>query len=82
MGSLQIFHAVDDYDIPCQQTEMICRRMLGEGRECIDGSKGGAVLDVKEEGRPRVRFEILGHGGMIFKDVGKVSMIADISCRS
>lgn len=75
-GSLQILHALDDSDIPYQQTEMICRRMLGKRdadsavepsemnvKDCIDGSQGAAVLDLKREGRPRLRFELLGYGG-------------------
>lgn len=63
MGSLQIFHALNDRDISYHQTEMICRRML-PGRQCIDGSKGPAVLEVRE---PSVRFETLGYGGKFYK---------------
>lgn len=83
-GFLQIIHAMNDRDITYRQTEMICRRIFGEGEEpgiyddddessqtdrrksvkCIDGSQGAAVLDVKAElGRPRVRFELVEHGG-------------------
>ena len=64
MGSVQLIHAVNDADISYHQTEIICRQMLGEGEECIDGSEGAAVLDVEKERRPRVRFEIVEHGGM------------------
>lgn len=76
MGSVQILHALNDRDIPYQQTEMICRRVLGkrdadsaiepseiDAKDCIDGSQGAAVLDVKREGRPRLRFELVGFGG-------------------
>jgi len=77
MASLQVIHSTNDMDIPYHQTEMICRRIFGEGSEpgvydgddrrepvkCINGSRGAAVLDVKAEGRPRVRFEILEFGG-------------------
>lgn len=76
LGSLQILHALDDADIPYHQTEMICRRVLGkrdaqsaldaeeiDAKHCIDGSGGPAVLDVKRDGMPRLRFELVGHGG-------------------
>lgn len=64
MGRLEVLHAVNDFDISYHQTETICQRMFsGQDMKCIDGSKGADVLDVKEEGRPRLRFEILEHGG-------------------
>lgn len=76
MGSLQILHAINDADIPYHQTEMICRRILGkrdsksdfdieeiDGKRCVDGVKGVDVLDVTRAGRPRLRFEIVKHGG-------------------
>lgn len=78
MGTLQILHSIRDMDIPYHQTEMICRRVFSEGSEpgvydeelgkegpveCIDGSRGSAVLDVAAKGRPRVRFEIVEYGG-------------------
>jgi hypothetical protein len=76
LGSVQLVHALNDRDIPFHQTEMICRRMFGErdaasevrkeeieAEECIDGTKGAGVLDVKRAGRPRVRFEIVRFGG-------------------
>lgn len=56
---------------------MICRRMLGlreaqdalDGNEleppnCIDGSRGAGVLKVEETGLPKLRFELLPHGGI------------------
>lgn len=76
MGSLQILHALNDRDIPYHQTEMICRRVLAkrdadsaikpselDAKECIDGRDGTSVLDVKRDGRPRLRFELVGYGG-------------------
>lgn len=76
MGSLQIIHALNDADIPYHQTEMICRRILEkrdrqsalqpeelDATECIDGKKGAGVLDVQREGKPRLRFELVGYGG-------------------
>lgn len=76
MGSLQIIHALNDADIPYHQTEMICRRMLGQrsadsamepeeldADHCVDGAKATGVQDVKRTGRPRLRFELVGYGG-------------------
>jgi len=77
IGSLQIIHSVRDMDIPYHQTEIICRRIFREGSEpgvyegteaegrlrCIDGSRGPGAQDVKEKGRPKVRFEIVEYGG-------------------
>lgn len=75
LGSLQIVHALDDADIPYQQTDMICRRILGkrgsdskldareiDSKSCI-GEGGAGVLDVKRDGRPRLRFELVKYGG-------------------
>lgn len=70
MGSLQIIHAVNDGDIDYHQTEMICSRMLGQDEKCI--SKAG-TLDVRKEGRPRVRFEILEYGGAYASSLDYVS---------
>lgn len=76
MGSLQVLHAVNDADIPYHQTAMICRRMMGkrdsnsgldtaeiDGKPCFGDSKEASVLDVARESLPRVRFEIVKHGG-------------------
>lgn len=76
LGSLQILHAVNDADIPFHQTGMICRRVLGkrdsqsgldaeeiDGKPCVGGSKEADVLDVARGGLPRIRFEIVKHGG-------------------
>lgn len=48
-GSLQVVHSTRDMDIPYHQTEMICRRIFGEGREpgVYEGGGGkdeGAVV--------------------------------------
>ncbi len=61
MGSVQIVHAIDDMDITYRQTETICRRMLGEGEKCSDGE---GLVELRRDGRPDLRFEIVGHGGM------------------
>ena len=68
MGALQVFHARNDYDISFKQTEIICRRVVGEAEvgKCVDdGAKGGSVVDVREEGRARARFEIVEYGGKV-----------------
>jgi hypothetical protein len=64
MGVLQIIHAKSDMDISFHQTEMICTEVFGEDRaaECIAG-EDGLLLDVKDEGRARVRVRIVEHGG-------------------
>ncbi|KAK4888506.1 hypothetical protein LTR27_012620 [Elasticomyces elasticus] len=77
IGNLQVIHSIRDMDIPYHQTEMICRRIFDEGAEpgvyegkegedrvkCIDGSHGPVVQEIKEAGRPRVRFDIVEYGG-------------------
>ena len=63
MGSLQIIHGINDADIAYHQTEMICERILGGEDERIEVKDGSALLEVKREGRPGLRFEIFGHGG-------------------
>lgn len=62
MGALQIIHAKTDMDISFRQTEMICAEILGDGGKCVAGD-GGLLLDVKEAGKPRVRVQIVEHGG-------------------
>jgi pimeloyl-ACP methyl ester carboxylesterase len=64
MGLLQIIHAKSDMDISFHQTEMICAEVFGEEMvgECVAG-KDGLMLDVKDEGRPRVRVRVVEHGG-------------------
>ena len=64
MGALQIMHAKSDMDISFHQTEMICAEVFGEdmAEECVAGDDG-LLLDVKDEGRLRVRVRIVEHGG-------------------
>jgi hypothetical protein len=61
---LQIIHAKSDMDISFHQTEMICAEVFGEDRaeQCFAG-EDGLLLDVRDEGRVRVRVRILEHGG-------------------
>jgi abhydrolase domain-containing protein 12 len=64
MGVLQIIHAKSDMDISFHQTEMICAEVMGEDRaeQCVAG-ENGLLLDVRDEGRVRVRVRIVEHGG-------------------
>jgi len=64
MGVLQIIHAKSDMDISFHQTEMICAEVFGQERagECVAG-EDGLLLNLKEEGKPRVRVRIVEHGG-------------------
>ena len=71
MATLQLVHALNDAEISYHQTEIICQRMLnkrddqgqlGSG-ECIDGSNGPAIVDVKRDGWPRLRFQLVEAGG-------------------
>ena len=63
MGGLQIIHATNDMDISYQQTEMICHAVLENCERCIKGCQGANILDVNEPGKPRLRFQIVQHGG-------------------
>ena len=63
MGGLQVIHATNDMDISYHQTEIICQAIMEDNKRCINGSHGAALMDVKEPGKPRLRFQILEHGG-------------------
>jgi abhydrolase domain-containing protein 12 len=66
MGMLQIIHAKTDMDISYHQTEMICAEIFGDdtASEYVAG-EGDLLLDVKEQDRPRVRVQIVEHGGKL-----------------
>jgi abhydrolase domain-containing protein 12 len=66
MGVLQIIHAKTDMDISYHQTEMICAEIFGDdaASEYVAG-EGDLLLDVKEQHRPRVRVQIVEHGGKL-----------------
>jgi abhydrolase domain-containing protein 12 len=66
MGMLQIIHAKTDMDISYHQTEMICAEVFGDdtSSEYVAG-EGDLLLDVKEQDRPRVRVQIVEHGGKL-----------------
>ncbi|GAB7358520.1 hypothetical protein MBLNU230_g2583t1 [Neophaeotheca triangularis] len=63
LGGLQIVHAVDDMDISYHQSEMIAHRVLGQRARGIGAEDPVGVVDVKVEGRPRMRVEIVEYGG-------------------
>lgn len=63
MGAVQVLHGLNDMDIPYHQTELICKSVVGEGREGISGSHGPALFELKESGEPRFRFELYPFGG-------------------
>lgn len=65
-GTLQIIHAKTDMDISYVQTERICEEVFGEGQECVAGDDG-LLLNVKEAEKPRVRVQIVEHGGELPK---------------
>lgn len=67
MGTLQVIHATNDMDISYRQTELICKRIVDDGARCIIGSNGAAAVDIKDKGAPRIRFQILEHGGKFTK---------------
>lgn len=64
MGMLQIIHAKSDMDISYHQTEMICAEIFGEtaASEYIAGEEE-LLRDVRAKDRPRVRVQIVEHGG-------------------
>jgi abhydrolase domain-containing protein 12 len=64
MGTLQIIHAKSDMDISYHQTEMICADIFGDdaASECI-ADEDGLLLDVRGMDKPRVRVQIVEHGG-------------------
>ena len=64
MGVLQIIHAKSDMDISFHQTEMICAEVFGESAasEYIAG-EDDLLRDVRGKDRPRVRVQIVEHGG-------------------
>jgi abhydrolase domain-containing protein 12 len=66
MGMLQIIHAKTDMDISFHQTEMICAEVFGDdtASEYVAG-KDDLLLDMKAEDRPRVRVQIVEHGGKL-----------------
>ncbi|KAK6401074.1 hypothetical protein LTR95_019233 [Oleoguttula sp. CCFEE 5521] len=63
MGAVQIIHALNDMDIAYEQTEMICREVMGDDRVTSNASRGSVMFNERQLGRPRLRAEILQHGG-------------------
>lgn len=63
MGSLQIVHGINDADIAYHQTQTIYERILGGDDKGIEINNGSAMVEIRRERRPVLRFEIFGHGG-------------------
>jgi len=64
MGTLQLIHAKTDMDISYHQTEMICAEIFGhEAASSYVAGEEGLRLDVTAEAKPRVKVQIVEHGG-------------------
>ncbi|OQO08686.1 hypothetical protein B0A48_06556 [Cryoendolithus antarcticus] len=63
MGAVQVIHALNDMDIAYEQSEMICREVLGDDR--VKASSVGRPVTFSERplGGPRLSVELLQHGG-------------------
>lgn len=67
MGTLQLIHAKTDMDISSHQTEMICAEIFGhDAAGAYAAGEEGLLLDVREEDKPRVKVQIVEHGGKFF----------------
>lgn len=64
MGTLQLIHAKSDMDISYHQTEMICAEIFGhDAAGAYVAGENGLLLDVRAEDKPRVKVQIVEHGG-------------------
>jgi pimeloyl-ACP methyl ester carboxylesterase len=64
MGTLQLIHAKTDMDISYHQTEMICAEVFGhDAASAYVAGNDGLLLDVREQDKPRVKVQIVEHGG-------------------
>ncbi|KAM0712669.1 hypothetical protein Q7P35_000116 [Cladosporium inversicolor] len=64
MGTLQLIHAKTDMDISYHQTEMICAEIFGhDAAGAYAAGEEGLLLDVRAEDKPRVKVQIVEHGG-------------------
>jgi pimeloyl-ACP methyl ester carboxylesterase len=64
MGTLQLIHAKTDMDISYHQTEMICAEIFGhDAAGAYIAGEEGLLLDVRAEDKPRVKVQIVEHGG-------------------
>lgn len=64
MGTLQLIHAKTDMDISYHQTEMICAEMFGhDAASSYVAGEQGLLVDVTAEAKPRVKVQIVEHGG-------------------
>jgi abhydrolase domain-containing protein 12 len=64
MGTLQLIHAKTDMDISYHQTEMICAEIFGHDvAGAYVAGEEALLLDVRAEDKPRVKVQIVEHGG-------------------
>lgn len=64
MGTLHFIHAKTDMDISYHQTEMICAEVFGhDAASAYIAGEGGLLLDIGGGDRPRVKVQIVEHGG-------------------
>jgi abhydrolase domain-containing protein 12 len=64
MGTLQLIHAKTDMDISYHQTEMICAEIFGhDTASAYVAGREDLLLDVRGEDKPRVKVQIVEHGG-------------------
>jgi hypothetical protein len=66
MGTLQLIHAKTDMDISYHQTEMICAEIFGrDPASSYVAGEQSMRLDVTAEAKPRVKVQIVEHGGKL-----------------
>lgn len=64
MGTLQLIHAKTDMDISYHQTEIICAEIFGrDAARSYNAGEEGLLLDVTAGAKPRVKVQIVEHGG-------------------
>ena len=66
MGMLQLIHAKTDMDISYHQTEMICAEIFGhDAASAYVAGDEDLLIDVRGEDKPRVKVQIVEHGGQL-----------------
>lgn len=70
MGTLQLIHAKTDMDISYHQTEIICAEIFGhDAAGAYAAGEEGLLLDVRREDKPRVKVQIVEHGGQLTSSI-------------
>lgn len=79
MGTLQLIHAKTDMDISYHQTEMICAEIFGhDAAGAYAAGEEGLLLDVRAEDKPRVKVQIVEHGGEWILTCGALRLLLTI----